>query len=91
MSRPREALFVRPGDEGRGCEVHEWPDEGFVRRLVETMRATHGKGGINVCGDCIARAKRLAPEWCPVHQHYKWCTHNGGKLGPDGWGPPWPA
>jgi hypothetical protein len=29
-----------------------------------------------------------APAYCPVHQHYKWCEHNGGVPGPAGYGRP---
>ena len=25
------------------------------------------------------------PMWCDIHQHYKWCEHNGGVMGPTGW------
>ena len=25
------------------------------------------------------------PTWCDIHQHYKWCEHNGGVMGPTGW------
>lgn len=31
---------------------------------------------------------RVNPAWCPVHEHYKWCEHNGGVLGPNGWQAP---
>jgi hypothetical protein len=24
------------------------------------------------------------PTWCPVHQHFKWCQHNGGVKREDG-------
>jgi hypothetical protein len=23
--------------------------------------------------------------WCPLHQHHKWCEHNGGVLGDTGY------
>jgi len=39
------------------CEAHDWPTDGMARRLVTAMRERHGKGGINVCVECIARAK----------------------------------
>jgi hypothetical protein len=25
------------------------------------------------------------PAYCAIHQHYKWCEHNGGTMGPTGW------
>lgn len=27
-------------------------------------------------------------QWCPLHQHYKWCEHNGGVLGGTGYEAP---
>lgn len=39
------------------CEVHDWPTDGMAVRLVDRMRTSHGKGGVNVCVDCIARAR----------------------------------
>lgn len=56
-TRP-ESIHLR---EATGeCEVHAWPDEGLPRRLVDALRARHGHGGLNVCCDCIERAKRIA-------------------------------
>lgn len=26
--------------------------------------------------------------WCPLHQHHKWCEHNGGVLGETGYEAP---
>lgn len=50
-----DAIHMR---EANGpCQVHDWPTEGMAVRLVERMRASHGKGGVNVCVDCIARAR----------------------------------
>lgn len=34
---------------------------------------------------------RRRPKWCNIHQHYKWCEHNGGVISanrPGGYGPP---
>lgn len=28
------------------------------------------------------------PAWCEIHQHHKWCEHNGGVMGPTGWRKP---
>lgn len=28
------------------------------------------------------------PAYCPVHQHSKWCKHNGGVMGPTGYEAP---
>jgi len=44
------------------CEVCTWPDDGLPRRLVDTLRARHGHGGLNVCDECVARAHRLAAQ-----------------------------
>ena len=53
-----ESLHLRPS-EGP-CETHDWPTRGFPRRLIQAMRDRHGKGGINVCRECIARVKAEA-------------------------------
>uniref|UniRef100_A0A6M3JJP9 Uncharacterized protein n=1 Tax=viral metagenome TaxID=1070528 RepID=A0A6M3JJP9_9ZZZZ len=28
------------------------------------------------------------PTWCYIHQHHKWCEHNGGVMGPTGYEAP---
>lgn len=38
------------------CDVCAWPTENVHRRLVDEMRERHGKGGVNVCLECIKRA-----------------------------------
>lgn len=55
----REAVFIRGLTNETPCETHDWPSEGMGKRLVEAMRATHPRG-INVCRDCIDRARRDA-------------------------------
>ena len=55
-----EAVYMRPSGEGAQCEIHEWPDDDLPKRLFEAMRERHGKGGINVCPECIERARRVA-------------------------------
>ena len=52
-----EAIFLREADPSASCEVCSWPTEGLAQRLVEAMRERHGKGGINVCIDCVTRAR----------------------------------
>jgi hypothetical protein len=62
-----EELHIRGLDIGKDvdpatvCEIHNWPDEGLARRLIDVMRERHGKGGINVCATCIKRAKARLP------------------------------
>ncbi len=38
---------------------------------------------------CVHRSEfervQSEPTWCPIHQHYKWCEHNGGMMGPSGY------
>ncbi len=29
--------------------------------------------------------------YCEIHQHYKWCEHNGGVMGANGWRAPPPT
>lgn len=33
-------------------------------------------------------APEVRPKWCNVHQHHKWCEHNGGVMGPTGYAAP---
>lgn len=64
----QEFLHLRPvSDEaidGRPiaavCETHGWATEGMPRRLFEAMRRRHGRGGLNVCRECVDRAKNEA-------------------------------
>jgi hypothetical protein len=39
------------------CEIHNWPTEGLGLRLIDKMRSSHRQGGVNVCRDCIERAR----------------------------------
>jgi hypothetical protein len=55
-----EVVFMKPGDDVVGCEVHDWPNEDFVKRVFDAMRERHGKGGLNVCRECLLRARALA-------------------------------
>jgi len=52
-----EFLHVKPAPEGAKCWAHDLPTDGLARRLVDEMRRTHGKDGVNVCLECIERAK----------------------------------
>lgn len=54
MNKP-DVVYMKPS--AGPCETHEWPAEGMAERLLDMMRERHGKGGLNVCVDCIARAK----------------------------------
>lgn len=42
------------------CEAHSWPDDGLAERIVKAAREAQDKGGFNVCGDCINRARKAA-------------------------------
>lgn len=53
----REAVYMYPMVNA-ACQVHAWPTEGMARRLVLAMRETYGKGGINVCRECVTRARQ---------------------------------
>ena len=50
-----EAIHLKKGTGP--CEVHEWPTEDLPRRLIAAMRERHGRGGLNVCSDCVRRAR----------------------------------
>jgi hypothetical protein len=60
VSIPTKAGVVDMREAVGPCEVHDWPTEGMGKRLVAEMRARHGKGGINVCVDCLRRARDTA-------------------------------
>jgi hypothetical protein len=53
-----EAVHMRPS-EGP-CAIHDWPTDGLAARLVVAAREAHGKGGVNACVDCLARAREDA-------------------------------
>ncbi len=53
-------LHIKPGSEAVGCEIHDWPMERKIREFVPLLRARHGKGGLNVCVDCIEAMKEEA-------------------------------
>jgi hypothetical protein len=53
-----DAVHMRPAVGP--CAIHEWPTEGLAHRLFVAMREAHGKGGINVCRDCLDRAREDA-------------------------------
>lgn len=52
----KEFVYVR-GSVGP-CAAHEWPDDGLPERLIKAMRERHGHGGVDVCVECLERAKR---------------------------------
>jgi len=54
----RDVVHMQPS-EGP-CETHDWLTEGMAKRLLAAMRERHGKGGVNVCRECIDRAKEDA-------------------------------
>jgi hypothetical protein len=56
-----ESIYIGPGVEARGCEIHDWPTEGIAQRLVAEMRRTHCNGGVNACRECIDRAMASLP------------------------------
>jgi hypothetical protein len=84
-----EALHIKGLDIGdvdpaSVCQVHDWPTEGLARRLVDAMRAAHGRGGINVCVPCVHRAKAALPRCagCPHPPHpgpCSWPAARGGQ------------
>lgn len=53
-------LHVRPSIGP--CQVHDWPTRDMAKRLLDEMRARHGKGGINVCIECLDRARSDAKQ-----------------------------
>lgn len=61
-----ESIHMKPAD-GEGCEIHDLPSEGLAKVLISLMQERHGKGGINVCRECITRAKDGVTPKCPEH------------------------
>ena len=51
----RERIRIREVREAE-CEVHDWPTEGLGKRMVAAMRDSFPVG-INVCRDCVLRAR----------------------------------
>lgn len=56
-SKGPEMIHLRAALPPVTCEIHDWSTEGLGRRLVDTMRERHGKGGVNVCRECVTRAR----------------------------------
>lgn len=54
MSKP---LIIKPADPDAGCDVHDWPTKGLPFRLA---RAVARPEGLNVCRECVDRAKAEA-------------------------------
>lgn len=65
-----------------------------LRNLLDAVRERRDDCGIEsaVIADAtaalLASGVTAAPTWCPIHEHYKWCEHNGGVMGPNGWQAP---
>jgi len=57
MKRIEGAVYIRDAPRGATCDVHSWPDEGLGHRLIHEMHARYGKGGVNVCRECLLRAR----------------------------------
>jgi hypothetical protein len=56
----REGLHVREAARGATCDVHSWTGEDFPRRLIRAMAERYETGGVNVCRDCLVRARDQA-------------------------------
>lgn len=53
-------VTVKGKTEGT-CEVHDWATDGLARRLYQKMHDRRDSTrGVDVCPDCIERAKRDA-------------------------------
>lgn len=71
----------------------DWPsisaDEETVRAAIQTAQLVPNKDmdAYEALARLVTRAHGVTadPTWCPIHEHYKWCEHNGGVMGPNGW------
>lgn len=52
-----EQLHIKGMPDDTTCEVHDWTLEDFRTRLVPLLRERHGKGGLNVCVECVKRTR----------------------------------
>ena len=60
QEHPMGHLHIDPALEGTACDAHDWPDHGLPQRIVTEAKARHGAGGLNVCRECIDRARKVA-------------------------------
>ena len=58
MINATDKIHMHPAAPTATCEIHDWPTEGLGRKLVDAMRERHGKGGVNVCRECVVRARQ---------------------------------
>lgn len=61
-----EFAYLRDPGPLAACEVHEWPDDRLADQLVPLLRERHGRGSLNVCIDCLARAKATLARRCGI-------------------------
>jgi hypothetical protein len=52
---------MKPADVDAKCWAHDMPNEGLARKLFDQMRLAHGNGGVNICTECIKRARASLP------------------------------
>lgn len=50
------------------CEVHDDPSVGLARKIIELLRK-RDDGGVIICVDCLARAKKQIAPHCEEHGH----------------------
>jgi hypothetical protein len=89
MSRPTGGAYTVPPT----FEVaeHQWCDMGAAcpngPDAVQVYRLGRktGRRRFPNLSECVSRAEFEAPGWCQVCEHYKWCAHSGGVMGPTGW------
>lgn len=54
----KEFLYIKPADDQAGiCWAHKLPTTGLAQVIVDEMRRTHGSGGVNICVECVKRAR----------------------------------
>jgi hypothetical protein len=62
-------------------------DAGFTAR---DRRLTCDECGAKFTAQFAPLHECATPAYCQIHQHHKWCEHNGGVMGPTGYEAPQP-
>lgn len=71
--------------------IESGKEGGQFRKMLDQFRSgllilkDREEGGFTIAA---AKSETDEPDWCQVHQHFKWCEHNGGTETAIGWQSP---